>query len=71
MISSWGNIIGLGFGFTLYTLQRSVGLALRVLLGFYRKFLRGHIAESSGALILACLALVYTDECIFGMRHSF
>ena len=29
------------------------------------------MAESSGALILACLVLVYIDECIFGMRHSF
>ena len=27
------------------------------------------MAESSGALILACLALVYID--ILGMRHSF
>ena len=29
------------------------------------------MAESSGALVLACLAIVCTDECIFGMRHSF
>ena len=29
------------------------------------------MAESSGALMLACLVLVYIDECIFGMRHSF
>ena len=29
------------------------------------------MAESSGALVLACLVLVYIDECIFGMRHSF
>ena len=29
------------------------------------------MAESSGALVLACLALVCKDECIFGMRHSF
>ena len=42
-----------------------------VLLGFYREFLGGHMAESSGALILACLPLVYIDKCIFGMRHSF
>ena len=42
-----------------------------MLLGFYREFLRGHMAESSGALILVCLVLVYIDECIFGMRHSF
>ena len=71
MVSSWGKIIGLGFGFTLYTLQRSDGLALSVLLGFYREFLRGHMAESSEALILPCLALVYIYKCIFGMRHSF
>ena len=43
----------------------------RVLLGFYREFLRGHMAESPGALVLACMALVYIDKCIFGMKHSF
>ena len=42
-----------------------------MLLGFYIEFLRGHMTESSGALILACLVLVYIDEFIFGMRHSF
>ena len=29
------------------------------------------MAESSGALILACLAVVCIDKCIFWMRHSF
>ena len=42
-----------------------------MLLGFYREFLRGHMAESFRAPVLACLALVCINECIFGMSHSF
>ena len=46
-----------------------VGSALGVLIGIYREFFRGHMAELSRAL--ACLALLCIDQLSLRMSHSF
>ena len=48
---------------------RSFVLLLLLLIGFYREFFQGHIAELSGAL--ACLALLCIDQLSLKMSNSF
>ena len=43
LVTSYDFQLGQNHWTWIYLLQRSLGLALRVLLGFYREFLRGHI----------------------------